>query len=136
MKQHRFLVKFISLALALMMIGAAGAVTAFAVPGEDPEQPDYPQEENGWYEETPEEYYYNYYEDYEDATSAYEAPEALDELPAVSEGEVQQATSVSMPLSELPNNSLFSGIVLWLCVALGIAVIVGVLVSRRTHRRG
>lgn len=71
-----------------------------------------------------------------DATSAYEEPPHLKELPAAEPGEVPAATSVVVPEVAVSDASVFAGIVMWLCVALGIAVIVGVLVSKRTRRRG
>lgn len=80
--------------------------------------------------------WYDYIYSYEDATSAYEEPEHLGELPEVTATQVVEATAVAMPTVAVSDASLFSGIVMWLCVALGIAVIVGVLVSKRTRRRG
>ena len=166
MKQHHLLRKFISLLLALALICAVGAAAAFAEPAEEqaqpqdnpaqenpvdsqpqetpqsnpeqqneqeqqPEQqPEQPQEEqqDGWYD-----YIYQYDED---AVSSYVEPEHLGDLPAVSESQVVEATAVAMPNVAVSDASLFSGIVMWLCVALGIAVVVGVLVSKRTKRRG
>lgn len=86
------------------------------------------QEPNQWYDPI---YSYD-----ENATSSYVEPEHLGELPAVSATQVQEATSVAIPVVAVSDASLFSGIVMWLCVALGIAVVVGVLVSRRTRRHG
>lgn len=79
------------------------------------------------------EYIYGYSED---ATSAYEAPQHLGDLPQVTSSEVVEATAVAIPDVAVSDSTMFSGIVMWLCVALGIAVIVGVLVSKRTRRRG
>ncbi len=90
------------------------------------EQPQ--QQQNQWYDPI---YTYD-----EEATSPYVEPEHLAELPAVSPSQVQEATSVAIPVVAVSDASMFSGIVMWLCVALGIAVVVGVLVSRRTRRRG
>ena len=95
---------------------------------EQPQQEQPRQEQNQWYDPI---YTYD-----EDATSPYAEPEHLAELPAVSPSQVQEATSVAIPVVAVSDASLFSGIVMWLCVALGIAVVVGVLVSRRTRRRG
>ncbi len=95
---------------------------------EQPQQEQPQQEQNQWYDPI-----YSYEED---ATSPYVEPEHLAELPAVSPSQVQEATSVAIPVVAVSDASLFSGIVMWLCVALGIAVVVGVLVSRRTRRRG
>lgn len=72
----------------------------------------------------------------DDANSTYEEPEHLNDLPEVSSGELEIPKAVVIPDVEVSDASLFSGIVMWLCVALGIAVIVGVLVSKRTLRRG
>lgn len=80
------------------------------------------------------EYIYSY--PGEDVTSAYEEPQYLDELPAVTSQEVVEATAVVIPDVAVSDASLLSGSIMWLCVALGIAVIVGVLVSKRTRRRG
>ena len=93
---------------------------------EQQEQPQ--QQQNQWYDPI---YTYD-----EEATSPYVEPEHLAELPAVSPSQVQEATSVAIPVVAVSDASMFSGIVMWLCVALGIAVVVGVLVSRRTRRRG
>ena len=79
-----------------------------------------------------------YNEAVEDPTygSAYTEPEYLGELPTVNPAEIPQATAVVLPDVEVSDATLFSGIVMWLCVAVGIAVVVGVMVSKRTHRRG
>lgn len=95
---------------------------------EQPQQDQPRQEQNQWYDPI---YTYD-----EEATSPYVEPEHLAELPAVSPSQVQEATSVAIPVVAVSDASMFSGIVMWLCVALGIAVVVGVLVSRRTRRRG
>ena len=71
-----------------------------------------------------------------DAASAYTEPEHLDELPTADPNEVIEATAVVLPDVEVSDASLFSGLVMWLCVAVGIAVVIGVMVSKRTHRRG
>lgn len=98
-------------------------------PQEQPEQPQEPAtQENEWYD-----YIYGYNED---AVSSYSEPEHLNELPEVSSQQVVEATAVPMPTVPVSDASLFSGIVMWLCVALGIAVVVGMLVSKRTRRRG
>ena len=68
--------------------------------------------------------------------TGYTEPEHLDELPTVSPYEVEEATAVVLPDVEVSDASLFSGIVMWLCVAVGVAVVIGVMVSKRTHRRG
>ena len=48
------------------------------------------------------------------------------------EEEVQPATEFQIP--DVPEVSLVSGVVSWLCVAVGIAVLAGVLVSQRTKQ--
>lgn len=155
-----------SLILSLTLAVAAGAVTAFAVgeeeqqsvtegyqetppaetqvetaaqqeqapadeqPAEQPQaQPNNPAPDNGQLYE----YIYGYSED---VTSAYDEPQHLSDLPEVSSGEVVEATAVVIPDVAVSDATMFSGVVMWLCVALGIAVIVGVLVSKRTLRRG
>lgn len=71
----------------------------------------------------------------DDYTSSYVEPEYLDELPAVEAGEVIAATSVVLPDVEVSDASLLSGIIMWLCVAVGVAVVAGVMVSKRTRSR-
>lgn len=93
-----------------------------------PETPQQEQPQDQWYD-----YIYSYNED---AESNYEAPAHLNDLPQASSEQVVEATAVPMPTVAVSDASLFSGIVTWLCVALGIAVVVGVLVSKRTRRRG
>ena len=177
MKKNRFFVNSISLLLALALVAAVGAFSAFAV-GEDeaPSQEGYSQTETlpeaqteyvpvteapnnqPVYDNEPQndqagdnqpadsqpadnqaerepmyEYIYGYSED---ATSAYEAPQHLGELPEVSPSQVVEATAVAIPDVAVSDSTMLSGIVMWLCVALGIAVIVGVMVSKRTRRRG
>ncbi len=98
-------------------------------PQEQPETPQQSQEQaNEWYD-----YIYSYDED---AVSSYVEPEHLGELPEVSSQQVVEATAVPMPTVAVSDATMLSGIVMWLCVVLGIAVVVGVLVSKRTRRRG
>ena len=100
-------------------------------PQEQQEQPQQEQpqdDQNEWYD-----YIYGYSEE---GDSAYSKPEHLDELPQVASENVPQATAVAIPTVAVSDASLFSGIVMWLCIALGIAVVVGVLVSKRTRRHG
>ena len=161
MKRH-LLNRFISFMLILCVISAFGAVTVYAEPAQDQgqnqqqdqgqnnevlpdtsqegaqsqpeaqEQPETPQQSqeqaNEWYD-----YIYSYDED---AVSSYVEPEHLGELPEVSSQQVVEATAVPMPTVAVSDASMLSGIVMWLCVVLGIAVVVGVLVSKRTRRRG
>lgn len=58
----------------------------------------------------------------------------LDELPQVESHEVMIPTTVKLPDIEVSDTSLMGGVIAWLCVALGIAVIAGVLVSQRTRQ--
>ena len=158
MKHHRLYHHLISLLLALSMIAAVGCLCAAGEETQAPvsqienvqtepyqqeaqaqSQPEAPQEQAPQQEQPqqePNQWYDPIYSYEEDATSPYVEPEHLAELPAVSSSQVQEATSVAIPVVAVSDASLFSGIVMWLCVALGIAVIVGVLVSRRTRRRG
>lgn len=123
MKRHRLLTGFLSLLTALWMIGAVGMMTAAAAPGDD----------NG---EAIDNEWYDYIYDYFNGDSSYEEPDNLSDLPEAEDGQVVEATAVAIPAVAVSDATLFSGIVMWLCVALGIAVIVGVLVSRRTRRHG
>lgn len=105
------------------------------IPAEEPQQE--PAQEEPAQEEPSYTPIYEYIYGYgEDMISEYVEPEYLGELPEVSAGEVVEATAVVIPEVAVSDASMLSGIVMWLCVALGIAVIVGVLVSKRTRRRG
>ncbi len=53
-------------------------------------------------------------------------------LPELDDEEIVQATEFEIP--DVPEVSLISGVVSWLCVAVGIAVLAGVLVSQRTKQ--
>lgn len=75
-------------------------------------------------------------DDEDDAVSTYEPNEHLNELPEVDAHEVVLATAVQIPHTEVSDASLMSGLIMWLCVAVGIAVVVGVMVSKRIKRRG
>ena len=162
MKQKHIFRRLASLMAILCIIVAAGVITAYAEPedGADNEaqaqvdsvpdgMPQYtpeniPQDVDVEYPDTQEaateqqyEPIYEYiYGDVDEGYSTYEEPEDLQDLPEVSEGELNIPKAVVIPDVEVSDASLFSGIVMWLCVALGIAVIVGVLVSKRTLRRG
>ncbi|MBQ4129739.1 MAG: hypothetical protein IJD68_08240 [Ruminococcus sp.] len=57
-----------------------------------------------------------------------------DELPQVESQEVTEPTEIEIPDVEVTDTSLLGGVIAWLCVAVGIAVIAGVLVSQRTKR--
>jgi len=162
MKQKHFVRQLISLLAVLYLVTALGMFTVFAEPesssqGESPAQVSSMPEEMPQYtpenmpqdvpaevaEEQPaptEQQYEPIYEyingGVDDSYSTYEEPEHLNDLPEVSSSEVDIPKAVVIPDVAVSDASLFSGIVMWLCVALGIAVIVGVLVSKRTLRRG
>lgn len=57
-----------------------------------------------------------------------------DTLPEVESQEVATETTMELPEVEVSDTSLLGGVIAWLCVALGIAVIAGVLVSQRTRQ--
>ena len=46
------------------------------------------------------------------------------------------ATEIPLPDVIVSDTSLLGGVIAWLCVAVGIALIVGVMVSKRTRRSG
>lgn len=56
------------------------------------------------------------------------------ELPKVDPTEIIAPTSVELPDVEVSDTSLLGGVIAWLCVAVGIAVIAGVLVSQRARQ--
>ncbi len=72
----------------------------------------------------------------EDETEAFETYYDIyyEELPQVESQEVVEATTVVIPAVEVTETSLIGGVIAWLCVAVGIAVIAGVLVSQRTRQ--
>ena len=70
------------------------------------------------------------------AISTYTEPEHLNELPTVMPQEVMLATEIPLPDVVVSDTSLLGGVMAWLCVAVGIALIVGVMVSKRTRRSG
>lgn len=59
-----------------------------------------------------------------------------DDLPEVESQEVTAPTTVELPDVEVSDTSLLFGVIAWLCVAVGIAVIAGVLVSQRARQSG
>ncbi len=67
-----------------------------------------------------------------------EAPTYYDvfseELPEVESQMIVMPTSIEPPDIEVSDTSLMGGVIAWLCVAVGIAVIAGVLVSQRTRQ--
>ena len=67
-----------------------------------------------------------------------EAPQSsggdTNELPKVDPTDIIAPTSVELPDVEVSDTSLLGGVIAWLCVAVGIAVIAGVLVSQRTRQ--
>ena len=111
--------------------GYGGDLSGDPVPddqGENAEEPTEPADIGDEY------YGYGQATDAPEPTS-YIEPEHLDELPEAIGGEVIEATAIVIPKAEVTNASLLSGIIMWLCVAVGIAVVVGVMVSKRTHNR-
>ena len=70
-------------------------------------------------------------------TEQYETvePEKKEELPKVKKSEVETATTVKIPDVEVSDTTLLYGVLAWLCVAVGIAAVVGVLVSKRTRQK-
>lgn len=75
-------------------------------------------------------------EDLGDNLSQYIPNDNLNNLPTVAAAEIVPATAEPLPDVAISDASLFSGIVMWLCVVVGISVIAGVMVSKRTHRKG
>lgn len=75
-------------------------------------------------------------EDISDEDSEYTPNKNLENLPTVATEEVAAATAEPLPDVEVSDATLFSGIIMWVCVAVGISVVAGVMVSKRTHRRG
>lgn len=59
----------------------------------------------------------------------------VDELPQVESQQVDLAQNIKIPDIEVSDTSLMGGVIAWLCVALGIAVIAGVLASQRTRQK-
>ena len=128
MKRRSIYIRIVTLLTALCMIGAVGLTTAHAAPEDG--------ENIQWWDREGFGEWYDYYNDYRnEGDSDYKEPEHLEELPKAESG-VEEATAVPMPQVEVSDATLFSGIVMWLCVALGVAVLVGVMVSKRTGRRG
>lgn len=81
----------------------------------------------------------NYYEEYIEETEEVTEPPTYyevygDELPQVESQEITEPTIAKIPEVEVSDTSLIGGVIMWLCVALGIAVIAGVLVSQRTRQ--
>lgn len=68
--------------------------------------------------------------------SDYTPNKNLDNLPTVASEAVAAATAEPLPDVEVSDATLFSGIIMWVCVAVGVSVVAGVMVSKRTHRRG
>ncbi len=64
------------------------------------------------------------------------APEMENELPQVDPTDIVEPTKMAIPDVEVSDTSLLGGVIAWLCVAVGIAVVAGVLVSQRTRQVG
>ncbi len=75
----------------------------------------------------------------QEPTEYYEETEEIDhpkeELPTVKKAEIETATTVKIPDVEVSDTTLLYGVISWLCVAPGIAAVVGVLVSKRTRQK-
>lgn len=69
-------------------------------------------------------------------TEAPQSDERKEELPQVESQDVVEPTKMAIPDVEVSDTSLMGGVIAWLCVAVGIAVIAGVLVSQRTRQVG
>ncbi|MBE6824860.1 MAG: hypothetical protein E7513_05885 [Ruminococcaceae bacterium] len=92
------------------------------------DDPDYEPEDN--YDDS-----YDYIGDLDEETQAPTYYEVYgDELPEIESQDVTSPTVVEIPEVEVSDTSLIGGVIAWLCVALGIAVIAGVLVSQRTRQ--
>ncbi|MBQ6626030.1 MAG: hypothetical protein IIX27_01915 [Ruminococcus sp.] len=63
-----------------------------------------------------------------------EADKHTDELPEVESQDIIVPTIAQLPEVEVSDTSLLGGVIMWLCVALGVAVIAGVLVSQRARQ--
>ena len=59
-----------------------------------------------------------------------------EELPQVESQDITEPPTEPIPEVEVSDTSLIGGVIAWLCVAVGIAVIAGVLVSQRTRQTG
>ena len=146
MRKKKLIPAFISLMTVILMMFTV-TFTVYAaeeyLPEEVPETPEYEQvteyipevEEETEYipEETmapvePEEEEQEVIEE----TQAEQKP--VEELPQVESHEVIVPTTAKLPEIEVSDASLMGGVIAWLCVALGIAVIAGVLVSQRTRQ--
>ena len=57
-----------------------------------------------------------------------------DTLPKVNIGDVVVPDTLDIPKAEISDTSLMAGVISWLCVAVGIAVLAGVLVSQRAKQ--
>ncbi len=57
-----------------------------------------------------------------------------DSLPKVNIGSVVVPEALNIPKAEISDTSLMGGVISWLCVAVGIAVLAGVLVSQRAKQ--
>lgn len=76
--------------------------------------------------------------DYEDTSSQYEQAQTSSDtesrpLPTLDTSSVQKPTAVGSGVKKA-ETGMVAGVISWLCVAVGVAVICGVLVSSRTSR--
>ena len=148
MRKKKQITAFISLiTVILMMFTVTFAVCATDeyIPEEEPQTPEVeqvteyipeyepeteyiPEETQAYIETEPQEQE----AEVEEQTQAPQNP--VDELPQVESYEVMVPTTGKLPEIEVSDASLMGGVIAWLCVALGIAVIAGVLVSQRTRQ--
>ncbi len=71
----------------------------------------------------------------EEIPTEYTEPEHLEELPSVTPEEIMLATEMDLPDVIVSDTTTLGGVVAWLCVAVGIAVIVGVMMSKRVKNK-
>lgn len=148
MRKKKQITAFISLiTVILMMFTVTFAVCATDeyIPEEEPQTPEIeqvteyipeyepeteyiPEETQAYIETEPQEQE----AEVDEQTQAPQNP--VDELPQVESYEVMVPTTGKLPEIEVSDASLMGGVIAWLCVALGIAVIAGVLVSQRTRQ--
>ncbi len=133
------------LTVIMMMFMVSTAVFATDIPGENYPEYDFGEVTEGGYDEDPQpqtefipETEPPYEEPVETQAEETQAPvddnDDVDDLPQVPSQEVVIPTSVKLPDIEVSDTSLMGGVIAWLCVAVGIAVIAGVLVSQRARQ--
>lgn len=98
------------------------------------DEPVYEEPSEEVYEEPSQEEYDDSYENYVENTQPSSEDSYEGKLPQVSSENVTEPTTMKIPDIEVSDTSLIGGVIAWLCVAVGIAVIAGVLVSQRTRQ--